>query len=235
VNSEIPKADLYFVAGSRSWNRTVFSESIAKFSGTWHFADSPDSLEALLKHHPRPRYIFFLHWSARVPSALTKNHECICFHMTDVPYGRGGSPLQNLIALGHSETKVTALRMVDQMDAGPVYLKRPLSLAGAAEEIFLRANKICASMIKEIIETHPVPTPQEGDVVTFKRRTPAQSAVPPHLKDLGALYDFIRMLDAGGYPNAFIEFGGFRLEFNRASLYDRKIVADVKISRVPES
>ncbi len=23
--------------------------------------------------------------------------ECVCFHMTDVPYGRGGSPLQNLI------------------------------------------------------------------------------------------------------------------------------------------
>lgn len=155
--------------------------------------------------------------------------------MTDVPFGRGGSPLQNLIALGHSETKVTALRMVDQMDAGPVYLKRPLSLAGAAEEIFLRANNICAAMIKEIIETHPVPAPQKGEVVTFKRRTPAQSAVPQDLKDLSGLYDFIRMLDADGYPNAFIDFGGFRLEFNRAGLYDRKIVADVKISRLPES
>jgi len=37
--------------------------------------------------------------------------------MTDVPYGRGGSPLQNLIVRGHTETKLTALRCVRDLDA----------------------------------------------------------------------------------------------------------------------
>ena len=47
-----------------------------------------------------PRYIFFLHWDWRVPHVIWQQHECVCFHMTDVPYGRGGSPLQNLILEG---------------------------------------------------------------------------------------------------------------------------------------
>ena len=35
---------------------------------------------------------------------------------------------------------------------------------------------------------------------------------------LNKVYDYIRMLDAEGYPKAFLNFGNFRLEFLRASL-----------------
>jgi len=31
---------------------------------------------------------------------IFENYEIILFHMTDLPYGRGGSPLQNLIVRG---------------------------------------------------------------------------------------------------------------------------------------
>jgi len=55
--------------------------------------------------------------------------------MTYMPYGRGGSPLQNLIVRGYRHTKLTALRMVEEFDAGPVYLKEDLCLEGNAEEI----------------------------------------------------------------------------------------------------
>jgi methionyl-tRNA formyltransferase len=41
------------------------------------------------------------------------------------------------------------------------------------------------------------------------------------------------MLDAEGYPRAFLEYGGFRLEFSRSALYDGRIVADVKIEKLP--
>ena len=56
--------------------------------------------------------------------------------MTDLPFGRGGSPLQNLITRGISKTKISALRCNEEIDAGPIYLKRPLSLHGSAEEIY---------------------------------------------------------------------------------------------------
>jgi methionyl-tRNA formyltransferase len=47
-----------------------------------------------------PRYVFFPHWSHRIDSAIFERFECVIFHMTDLPFGRGGSPLQNLIARG---------------------------------------------------------------------------------------------------------------------------------------
>ena len=150
--------------------------------------------------------------------------------MTDVPFGRGGSPLQNLISRGIRETKLTALRMTETFDAGPVFLKEPLSLDGGAEEIYLRAGKLSARMIEHIARVEPTPMPQKGGAVNFKRRKPAQSEIksPANLEEL---YDFIRMLDADGYPRAFLEHKGFRFEFSRAALYDGRVMADVKISQ----
>ena len=67
--------------------------------------------------------------------------------MTDLPFGRGGSPLQNLIKNRFSETVITAIECSKEIDAGDIYLKEKLSLNGSAEEIFLRANIIIKRMI----------------------------------------------------------------------------------------
>ena len=101
----------YLVASTKPWNRRVFNEIIAGYPGTWHFVSRPAELAPERVSSLAPRYIFFLHWSWEVPSEIVNNYECVCFHMTDVPYGRGGSPLQNLIVSGHRRTKLTALRM----------------------------------------------------------------------------------------------------------------------------
>ena len=103
--------------------------------------------------------IFIPHWSFLIPKEIYKNYKCILFHMTDLPFGRGGSPLQNLIKLGFKQTKVSALRVTNKIDAGPIYLKRELDLSGSAKEIFSRTSLVIHKMIVEIIEkknkTHP--------------------------------------------------------------------------------
>jgi hypothetical protein len=50
------------------------------------------------------------HWSHLIPESIWGPCPTVIFHMTDLPYGRGGSPLQNLIQRGHSSTMLTALR-----------------------------------------------------------------------------------------------------------------------------
>ncbi len=178
-----------------------------------------------------PVKIFIPHWSYIIPSAIFERYECIVFHMTDLPYGRGGSPLQNLIVRGLTATKLSALRVEVGLDTGPVYLKMDLSLLGTAEEIFVRANKLVGKMIVEIIQNNLQPVPQEGDPVVFKRRKPEQSDMSG-LEKLEEIFDYIRMLDADGYPHAYIEKGEFRYEFTRASIKaDGSIVADVKITK----
>ncbi len=222
----------YLVVGCKPWNRRIFAEHLAGLPGEWSYIGDRDQLTAEAVDRLAPRYVFFLHWSWKVPDALIARHECVCFHMTDVPYGRGGSPLQNLIARGHRETKLTALRMTAEFDAGPVYLKQPLSLEGGAEEILIRATRLAAAMVALLVRETPAPVPQRGAVVAFKRRKPAESAIAAP-ESLGALHDFIRMLDAEGYPPAFLEHAGFRFEFTRPALYDGRLVADVKITPVP--
>lgn len=193
-----------------------------------------DGPEALNPHELSERAvetIFFPHWSWKITAAVHETFECIIFHMTDVPFGRGGSPLQHLILRGFTDTKISALRCVEELDAGPVYLKRTLSLGGTAEEILLRADRVIEDMMVEIVQLRPVPEPQVGEVTRFVRRKPEDGDLSS-CDDLGIVHDMIRMLDADGYPSAFVEIGGLRLEFSRSALRPGEVVADVKIRRL---
>ena len=148
--------------------------------------------------------------------------------MTDLPFGRGGSPLQNLIVRGVYETKLSAIVCTSELDAGDVYLKRSLSLHGNAEEIYLRAAALTRDMMIEIVQTQPSPIPQTGNPVVFRRRTPEEGNIGA-CEELSEVFDYIRMLDAEGYPPAFLEIGRLRLEFTRAALRNGRIEANVVI------
>jgi len=104
-----------------------------------------------------------------------------------------------------------------------------LSLEGLAEEIYIRISKTVATMIGYIIGGESQPKEQVGAVVHFSRRTPAESEIPQNLTKEG-LFDFIRMLDAEGYPKAFVNYGKFRLEFTRPALKTNGIICDVVVN-----
>ncbi|MDR0919481.1 MAG: methionyl-tRNA formyltransferase [Oscillospiraceae bacterium] len=177
----------------------------------------------------KPKYVFFPHWSYIIPKNIYENFECIVFHMTDLPFGRGGSPLQNLISSGIYETKISAIKVNEGIDTGDVYFKENLSLYGSAEEIYMRASEIIFNkMIPYIIKNNPQPVPQTGVATTFNRRKPESSEITENML-LKQIYDQIRMLDAEDYPDAFIKFGKYKLTFNRAKLVSDGIIADVKI------
>lgn len=220
----------YIVCTVKPWNLAAFARRTSTIPGSWHLVQSLNEFTRALLEKIAPRYVFFPHWSWRVPADMIRRFECICFHMADVPYGRGGSPLQNLILRGHTTTTMTALRMVEELDAGPVYLKRPLSLEGRAEEIFERAADLIYDMIGDIIARDVVPMPQQGEAVIFKRRAPNESALPPDGSPT-ALFDFIRMLDAPTYPKAFIDCGQWRIEFDHARVEQESVEARVVIRK----
>lgn len=222
----------YIVASSKDWHRPRFDALADRSRDAWHWVSTPEELMDRLRQSPVCKYIFFLHWNWHVPKDVWTRYQCVCFHMTDVPYGRGGSPLQNLIVAGHKSTKFAALRMVEEMDAGPVYVKSLMSLDGRAEEIYLRAGKLSFEMICFIINNMPIPKPQQGEPVYFKRRKPAQSELPAS-GGIMKLYDHIRMLDAPSYPKAFLEYGKYRLEFSGAQLNGNDLIAQVVIKNEP--
>jgi len=220
----------YLVVTKHQWNIEEYQHYSKTLPGNWYLVTDKDSLTLNYLKTINPKYIFFPHWSWLVPQEVISQYECVCFHMTDVPYGRGGSPLQNLILRGHNNTKVSALKMVEELDAGPVYLKTILDLSGSAESIFNRLSQIIAKMIKEIVYTEPSPEDQVGQVEMFERRKPEQSEIPQDLSNI-EIYDFIRMLDAPGYPKAFISMNNKKLEFSNAQLINGELTANIKIGK----
>lgn len=222
-------ADLYVIASSKPWNKNLPGNLHAATGQRFKLISNSAELTVERLTELSPRYVFFPHWSHRIPADVFQNFECVIFHMTDLPFGRGGSPLQNLIARGIYETQISALKCVEEVDAGHIYLKRPLSLHGAAEEIYLRASEIVENMIVEILKTNPQPIAQVGEPTFFKRRRPEQGNLLD-AESLEQAFDLIRMLDADGYPNAFVNVGSLRLEFTRASRKAGSLIADVRIT-----
>ena len=208
----------YIILSEKSWNQDLV-KNLSKNNNKINWVFIKERLDFNIKNIEsiRPDKIFIPHWSYIIPDEIFEKYECVVFHMTDLPFGRGGSPLQNLIVLGKEKTKISALRVVKELDAGPIYLKEDLSLQGTAEEILIRANSIIELMIIELIDKDLQPIEQKGDVVHFKRRTPKESNIAD-LKQIKHIYNHIRMLDAKGYPNAFIENEYFKFEFSKASI-----------------
>lgn len=218
------------IAASRLWDEGLPGRLTEATGQEFVLIKEKAGLTAKLLREIGPKYVFFPHWSYIIPSEIYENFECVIFHMTDVPFGRGGSPLQNLISRGIYETKVSALRCAKGIDAGPVYMKAPLSLYGTAEEIYMRASKVVEDMIISILKDRPAPVPQQGEAVSFERRRPEDGDVA-RLSELEKVFDHIRMLDAEGYPRAFLQTEHLRLEFERASLKKGVLRADVKITK----
>ncbi len=221
----------YVISTIKSWNIDAALELQKNdLDHNWVIISDKKDLTTESLKELNPRYIFFPHWSWIIPEDIFSTYECVVFHMTDLPYGRGGSPLQNLIVRGHDKTFVSAIRVVREMDAGDVYMKQPVSLAGTADDILQRVSKCSFEMIKEIIVSEPVPSPQVGDVTEFKRRKPEEGSLAP-LASLQEVYNHIRMLDGEGYPRAFLETEHMRFEFEDAEITNEKLVARVTIKK----
>lgn len=219
----------YIFLTSKSWNDATFLELEKNQEVNWIRFKSRDDFQLSKIAALQPTKIFIPHWSYIIQAEIFNAYECIVFHMTDLPYGRGGSPLQNLIVRGNKNTKISALRVVKDLDAGPIYLKKNLDLGGSADSIFKRASDIIGEMIAEIIENDIKSKPQNGSPVIFKRRTPAESNLE-NVKSVIEAYDYIRMLDAEGYPHAFSNTEYLRFEFTDAVISENgELEANVRI------
>lgn len=221
----------YIVLSEKEWHKDLFHDlKLTLNNDIWLLIDKKKdfNLENLNKF--RPSKIFIPHWSYIIPSEIYKNYECVVFHMTDLPFGRGGSPLQNLIIRGYNTTKISSIKVEEGLDTGDVYLKKSLGLEGTAMEIYKRSTSIIKDMIFEIINEGIIAEPQSGEVTEFKRRKPEESNLI-ELTEIDKVYDYIRMLDCDGYPHAFIETTSFKFEFENANFNenDKIITANVRI------
>ncbi len=216
----------------KSWHiEKALEKQLHDVDNEWHIITSKDDFTPEAVEKINPDYIFLPHWSWLIPETICEKYETVVFHPTDLPFGRGGTPIQNQIARGIYSVQLTALRASAQIDAGDIYMKVPFDLSyGNVEEILKRAGEIYfEKMIPRIISERPKPKPQEGVVTQFVRRKPEQSNLQgaEEIKSDRALYDLVRMLDGEGYPGAYIPVANGRLLFKNASLENNACKMDI--------
>tara|TARA_B100000989_G_scaffold293609_1_gene271265 strand:+ start:32 stop:715 length:684 start_codon:yes stop_codon:yes gene_type:complete len=175
-----------------------------------------------------PSFIFFPHWSYKVNTNIIKNYNCICFHTAPLPYGRGGSPIQNLIKRNYKKTPICALKMSNKIDAGPIFLKKNVSLNGNLDQIFERISSTIVKMVEILIKKKIKPVDQKGKVFFFKRFKKKESEIKNE-KNIIEIYNKIRMLDSEEYPKAYIKINKFKFYLSKANIRKNTLSCDAKI------
>ena len=184
------------------------------------------NIESLEKINPR--YIFFPHWNWKVDSEIFERFECVVFHTAPLPFGRGGSPIQNLIIRNIDKSPVCALRMTEILDGGPIYTSIEVTLDGTISEIFSRIAVCVEKLIIKICQKNIEPQEQSGDIFSFERLTYADNELISKYT-IKQLYDRIRMVDGLDYQRAYINFGQNKIEFTEAHMDQNCLFAKIKV------
>jgi methionyl-tRNA formyltransferase len=104
-------------------------------------------------------------------------------HASLLPRHRGASPVEGAILAGDAETGVTIMRVVEQMDAGPMYLQRRIPIEPSDTQGTLKDKlaELGASATLEAIDLAArgalVETPQDDALATSTKPVEKQDAV----------------------------------------------------------
>lgn len=177
------------------------------FKGKINDVEDPKNLENIGSNN----LILFYGWSWYVPKEIIDNNICICLHPSKLPEYRGGSPIQNQILDGLTESAVTLFKMTEGLDDGPIYDQFKINLNGNLcnifKEISIKSRAITKSLINDYLNNTLTFKEQDNSKATFcKRRTKKESEITQEellTKDSVYLYNKIRSLQ-DPYPNAYI-------------------------------
>lgn len=136
-------------------------------------------------------------------STLNLNTNNIVVHASDLPQGKGFSPLQWQILEGKDEICLSLFEVVKDVDAGPIYLKSVLKFKGYEFYNELRdllAKKII-SMCLEFIKNRDTlkPVEQKGSESFYRRRTDEDDEISTN-KTIKELFNHFRIADNENFP-----------------------------------
>jgi methionyl-tRNA formyltransferase len=165
-----------------------------------HFDELPENAE----------HLFLISCTEIIGPLLRSRFNVVCvIHESDLPKGRGWSPLAWQILEGKNNITVSAIGCADRVDSGDIYAQEVLSLDGSelADEINSKLFETKCALVKKIAQGDYSPKAQEGDATYYKRRTPADSELDPK-KTIAEQFNLLRICEPR-FP-AFFNHRGFK-------------------------
>jgi UDP-2,4-diacetamido-2,4,6-trideoxy-beta-L-altropyranose hydrolase len=168
---------------------------------------------------PESDVCFYLSYGRIVGAELRARHgNNLVVHESDLPAGRGWSPLTWQVLQGAQNIVVTLFEAADEVDAGVIYGQSLIQLRGDELVADLRRQQAEATfkLCTEYIDGYPsvlhLAREQQGTPSYFQRRTPADSRIDLDLP-LRDQFNLLRVCDSTRYP-AWFEYAGARYMLN---------------------
>ena len=156
---------------------------------------------------------FFLSCGQIVPiEILRKNINNLVVHASDLPKGKGWSPLAWQILEGSNDIPISLFEAVEKVDSGKVYIRETMNCRGTEliDELHSNLADISITMCLNFVNNYPEIVAegicQSGFSSYYPRRSREDSKLDIH-KSIDEQFNLFRVVDNDNYP-AFFEKNG---------------------------
>jgi methionyl-tRNA formyltransferase len=147
------------------------------------------------------------------PAVRSRYRRTYVTHASDLPEGRGWSPLVWTVLEGKPSLVLSLIEAADPVDSGRLFAKFRCRLAGTDlwPDINAKLARLLIRCLNYIV-AHPASRPkaQRGRQTWYRRRTPADGRLDSR-RSLASQFDLLRVCDPERFP-AFFDFRGQRFE-----------------------
>jgi len=140
----------------------------------------------------------------RMFKKLNLNKNNIVVHESDLPKGKGWSPLTWQILSGMNKIPISLFEASNSVDSGKIYLKDYIYLDGYElyDEIKKKQGEKTNEMILKYIKENPIGKNQLGNETFYNKRTPKDSELDVN-KTILEQFNLLRVCSNKDYPSYF--------------------------------
>lgn len=147
---------------------------------------------------------FFLGCGTIVPKHILKrNIHNLVVHESNLPKGKGWSPLTWQILEGKNKIPITIFEAVEKVDSGQIYFQDYVHFEGTEliNELREKQGKKTIDLVFKFIKSYPnvIGQYQKGRETFYPRRKPEDSKIDPN-KSIVELFNNFRVADNEKYP-----------------------------------
>jgi methionyl-tRNA formyltransferase len=188
------------------------------------FAALQLQIPVIYEYEPRDvETIVLVDYGRLIPHEQLDRHLWLNVHPSLLPRWRGAAPVERALMAGDAETGVTLIRLVEELDAGPIAAQRTFRIeddddAGAVYE---KAAKLGAELLADVLPA-PSFTPQPSEGVTYAEKIGAADRELDPARPPEELLNHVRALSP--HIGARTELHGRRVIVWRACIEDGQLV-----------